>query len=376
VARETGSSAYAARMLVDVGEATAPRRSLIGEPLPADHPHLAAALHAAEVSLEVARLILATLAKVEKALSFEQLQDLEAQLVQTARTWGAGYETLVGFLKQVPNHVDPEGGKPREDKLRAQVNAVRKQLDNGLTRWVFDLDPERDAYLRAGVDACTAPRRGVLITGLDDDPGEPVDPTVDPATADTRRPGERLVDALLTLVKNGMAADDGRVGRSLVKVVVTMTKESLVSALGNATLAGVDEPISAATARRMAANAELIPQVLGGPSEVLDQGQGRRFFTEVQREAMATRDGGCLWPGCTAPPSWCEAAHRLPWFGEHPTNLNNGLLLCSYHHHRYDNDGWSMAWDSEGIPWFVPPLHVDVRQRPRAGGRPPMPKVA
>jgi hypothetical protein len=126
----------------------------------------------------------------------------------------------------------------------------------------------------------------------------------------------------------------------------------------------------------MAANAELIPQVLGGPSEVLDQGQGRRFFTEVQREAMATRDGGCLWPGCTAPPSWCEAAHRLPWFGEHPTNLNNGLLLCSYHHHRYDNDGWSMAWDSEGIPWFVPPLHVDVRQRPRAGGRPPMPKVA
>jgi hypothetical protein len=91
---------------------------------------------------------------------------------------------------------------------------------------------------------------------------------------------------------------------------------------------------------------------------------------------MATRDGGCLWPGCTAPPSWCEAAHRLPWYDDHPTNLDNGLLLCNYHHHRYDNDGWSMAWDSEGIPWFVPPLHVDVRQRPRAGGRPPMPKVA
>jgi hypothetical protein len=155
-----------------------------------------------------------------------------------------------------------------------------------------------------------------------------------------------------------------------------MTKDALVHAIGNATLAGVDEPISAATARRMAADAEIIPQVLGGPSEVLDQGHGRRFFTEPQREAMATRDRGCLWPGCTAPPSWCEAAHREPWFGEHPTNLDNGLLLCSYHHHRYDNDGWTMRWDRAGVPWFTPPLHVDIRRRPRAGGRPPMPAVA
>jgi hypothetical protein len=170
----------------------------------------------------------------------------------------------------------------------------------------------------------------------------------------------------------------------------------LLTALGAARLDGIDEPISAAAARRLAANAELIPQVLGGPSEVLDQGTGRRFFTEVQREAMATRDQGCLWPGCTAPPSWCEAAHRLPWFGDHPTNLDNGLLLCAYHHHprptaatrtasvrrnrrrgpNYDNDGWTMRWDGDGIPWFTPPPHVDARRRPRPGGRPPLPRVA
>jgi 5-methylcytosine-specific restriction protein A len=374
VARESGSSTHTARVLVDVAGATAPRQSLLGEPLPPEHPHLAAALRSGEVSLELSKLILATLQKVEKVLSVPQLLDLEEQLVRTALTWGAGYETLAVYLKQVPNHVDPDGSKPREDKLRAQVNGWRKPLDNGLTRWQFDLDPERDAYLKAAVDACTAPRRGVLITGFDDE--GPVDPAFDTATADTRTSGERVVDALLTVVRKGMAADDGRVGRSLVKVAVTMTKESLVTALGSATLAGIDEPISAATARRMAANAELIPQVLGGPSEVLDQGVGRRFFTEAQREAMATRDGGCLWPGCTAPPSWCEAAHRLPWFGDHPTNLDNGLLLCSYHHHRYDNDGWSMDWDRDGVPWFTPPLHVDVRQRPRAGGRPPLPLVA
>jgi hypothetical protein len=161
-----------------------------------------------------------------------------------------------------------------------------------------------------------------------------------------------------------------------VKVVVTMTKESLLTGLGSAQLAGIEETISAATARRLAANAEVIPQVLGGPSEVLDEGAGRRFFTEPQREAMATRDRGCLWPGCTAPPSWCEAAHRLPWHGDHPTNLDNGLLLCAYHHHRYDTDGWTMHWDADGIPWFTPPAHVDARRQRRAGGRPPLPRVA
>src|SRR3954463_15599412 len=97
VARETGSSATAARPLVDVGGAIASRRSLTGEPLPPAHPHLAAAVQAGQVSLELSRLILAALRKVEPVLSSAQLLDLEAHLVATAVTWGAGYETLVGY---------------------------------------------------------------------------------------------------------------------------------------------------------------------------------------------------------------------------------------------------------------------------------------
>src|SRR4051794_31600279 len=262
VARETGISTTAARTLVEVGGAVAPRSSLTGEPLPPVHPHLAAAVQSGQVSLELSRLILATLAKVGRVLSTAQLLDLEAQLVATAVTWGAGFEALVGYLKQVANHVDPDGAKPREDAVRSQVTRWRRPLDNGLPRWQVDLDPERDAYLKAAIDACTAPRRDVLITGLDGS-DEPVDPRFDPATADTRTAGERIVDALLTVVRKGMAADDGRIGRSLVKVVVTMTKESRLTGRGSAQLPGVAEPISAATAPRLAANAELIPQVLG-----------------------------------------------------------------------------------------------------------------
>ena len=51
--------------------------------------------------------------------------------------------------------------------------------------------------------------------------------------------------------------------------------------------------ISAATARRLACEAGIIPVVLGGRREVLDQGRRKRLFTRAQRIALATRDRGC-----------------------------------------------------------------------------------
>ncbi|MEP6482771.1 MAG: HNH endonuclease signature motif containing protein [Rhodoglobus sp.] len=40
------------------------------------------------------------------------------------------------------------------------------------------------------------------------------------------------------------------------------------------------------------------------------------------------RDGGCRFPGCDRPPSWCEAHHIVPWSHGGRTDLADGLLLC------------------------------------------------
>jgi hypothetical protein len=65
-------------------------------------------------------------------------------------------------------------------------------------------------------------------------------------------------------------------------------------------------------------------------------------FTARQRRAMAVRDGGCLWPGCTRPPGECEAHHDNPW-GEsplnHKTETKDGILLCKFHHLNVHNNG-------------------------------------
>jgi predicted restriction endonuclease len=79
------------------------------------------------------------------------------------------------------------------------------------------------------------------------------------------------------------------------------------------------------------------------------------------------RDGGCA--HCHAPPSWTEA-HHIRWWERDagPTDLNNGVLLCTACHHRIHRDGWDILV-RDGEVWFVPPVTVDRERMPVRGGR-------
>jgi hypothetical protein len=145
----------------------------------------------------------------------------------------------------------------------------------------------------------------------------------------------------------------------------------LRTGLGTATLPGCMDTISAATARMLAVEAEIVPVVLGGKSQPLDLGTSRRFFTEAQRRAMVVRSGGgCEGPCCDAPLAWCDAAHLRP-AGWGPTSVDNGLLLCWRCHLLLDKHGWQVRrYDDRW--WWTPPPWVDPTGRERPGGRVPM----
>ncbi|PWN00827.1 HNH endonuclease, partial [Nocardioides silvaticus] len=66
----------------------------------------------------------------------------------------------------------------------------------------------------------------------------------------------------------------------------------------------------------------------------LDLGRTRRLFSPAQRKAMRWRDQHCRAEGCTIPAGWCEAHHLDPWANGGNTDLDRGVLLCSWHHHR------------------------------------------
>ncbi|NWL34372.1 HNH endonuclease signature motif containing protein, partial [Paenarthrobacter nitroguajacolicus] len=123
-------------------------------------------------------------------------------------------------------------------------------------------------------------------------------------------------------------------------------------------------PIHPNTIRKIACDADIIPVLLGTDSRVLDIGRTTRIFPPHIRKAITARDGGCAFPDCTIPAPWCEAHHTTYWSHGGTTSTNNGTLLCSHHHHLIHKEQWRIDITT-GVPWFIPPPHLDPQQTPR-----------
>ncbi|MDO5629555.1 MAG: HNH endonuclease signature motif containing protein, partial [Mobilicoccus sp.] len=102
---------------------------------------------------------------------------------------------------------------------------------------------------------------------------------------------------------------------------------------------GFGTVISPTEARLLACDAQIIPIVLGTQGEILDQGRAHRTVTPAQIAALHARDGGCSFPGCSMPPTWCDAHHLVHWINGGCSDMCNLALLCRHHHtvvHRHD----------------------------------------
>ena len=197
---------------------------------------------------------------------------------------------------------------------------------------VFARVPDHVAdRLRVYLDAYTSPRRVALDSEVD---GLPL----------PRRRGEAFCALLEHMPATGLPQHGG----GATAVLVTLDLDTLRSGLGLAETS-TGEVITAAEARRLACTAGIVPVVLGGTSEILDLGRTRRLFSPAQRKALAIRDRHCRAEGCDIPAAWCEAHHaKQPWSQGGRTDLKDGLLLCSFHHHRAHDPAWSSARMPDG----------------------------
>ena len=362
VADLSGTTREAAGSLVRLGAAIRPRETPEGEPEPAVRRHLARAVSAGRLPFEVASAIRRMMQTLAKIVPAEHIDAVEGAIVERALA-GEGADRFLDWLRTVPAQLDPAGVEEREADLVAQSSVTRRMLANGLARWTLDLDPLTDGFFTTALDANTALRR--FRMHLADEP-EPTPEEI----AEQRKPlTRRRVDGVRLLAKKALKVDDGQVAGTAVTLLVTMTEEALRTGLGAAAIPACMGEISAAIARMLAAEAEIIPVVLGGQSQPLDLGTGRRFFTEAQRRAMVVRDGGCAGICGGAPPSWCDAAHIRP-AGYGPTSIENGILLCWHCHQLLDQHGWQVARE-DGRWWWTPPPHIDPIGRRRPGGAVP-----
>jgi hypothetical protein len=79
-------------------------------------------------------------------------------------------------------------------------------------------------------------------------------------------------------------------------------------------------------------DAAMFRVAMNAEGEVLDIGRLSREWTPAIRRAVTHRDGGCVFPGCDRPPSWCDIHHCWEWEHGGPTCQDNGALLCRRHH--------------------------------------------
>ena len=365
IAATTGTTVGDASRLVAVGEATAPRRMFTGADAPARHPHIAAALQAGRIGMPAASAVITMLDRVAFRAAPSDLDDVERMLAEQAP--GLSLDGLGKLIVRAEAYLDPDGLEPKEHELRGERSLVMFERA-GMVHLNAKLDPESAAPVKAAIEAIVTTEfrnegRGAAAgaAGVAD----PADPD-----APRRTVAQRQADALVLLASHllGCSTDTPVAGAT---VIVRMTLADLESGTGSAVIDGIDQPVSVATARRMAASGAVIPCVLGGDSEILDWGRRKRLFTGAQKLAIAERDGGCAM--CGLPPGMAKV-HHLRWWARDagPTDLSNGVLLCETCHHRVHDNGWEIRIEGLGIDaevWFIPPPHVDPARTPRLGGR-------
>ncbi|HTN78639.1 MAG TPA: HNH endonuclease signature motif containing protein [Acidimicrobiales bacterium] len=63
---------------------------------------------------------------------------------------------------------------------------------------------------------------------------------------------------------------------------------------------------------------------------------------------MASRDRGCVFPGCDRPPGRCRSHHIVHWVDGGRTDLDDLCLLCEAHHDAVHDRGFGLTRDPDG----------------------------
>ncbi|WP_232331313.1 HNH endonuclease signature motif containing protein [Agromyces laixinhei] len=368
IAASTGSTRGDAAKLIAVGTATAERASFTGGRIPSKHPHVADALEHAQISLDAASAITSMLDRVSLRADPSLMHVTEQALVGLAGQ--VPLETLLRGVREAEARLDADGVEPREEQLRHDRSLTIRELGNGMVHMHARLDPETAAPIKAAIEALVTDvlhRRDPGAAGARAGTDGTAAAAAEPVVEDERTIPQIQADALAALARHTLGCRSTLPPLAKTTVVVRMNLDALLDGLGHATIDGLDQPISAGTARRLAADADLIPAVLGRESLPLDVGRAARSFTRAQRLALAERDGGCA--SCGQNIGYVEAHHIRWWHRDAgPTDLNNGVMLCSYCHHRIHREGWHIQADATAV-WFIPPAHIDPGRVPRLGGK-------
>ncbi|WP_371405388.1 HNH endonuclease [Kribbella sp. NBC_00662] len=329
------------------------------------------------VSPAQAAAIVSVLNQVPATVPAEDLEFAEHQLIGLAATHTPTELRRAG--RKIRDILDPDGPEPDEKAAYTRESLTLKTVDRGVTFRGY-LANENAELFRTLIHAHAKPHK--TIDGQQDP--RPRDkrqadalttilatatstaPTASRSRAGTATSPEHnnavAPEAVLPALDGAVStADDGDLGNAtgaansvdsagdnLVPghgpkphISITIDYNGLTAATANATgQLTFGDNLSAATVRRLACDAQILPIVLGSKSQPLDVGTTQRLVTRPIRRALNARDKGCVI--CNAPPIQCEAHHIISWLDGGPTAINNLALLCKRHHLDLHSGHWQI----------------------------------
>ncbi len=290
-------------------------------------PLTAARFEEGELSVDQVDALIAAYNFNNEAFAADEamLVDLAVQLPFVKELW-----QLIQYWKQ---RIDPPLVELDQDMLNS-LRGIRIRRDRGVGR----------------LYACVSEAElDTLINTLD--PGPPV-------PEDHRTLTQRRADRLMELASASMDRP---------QLLVHVNVEALTGSgtIGDKTLNAnplaeteFGTVLTPEGVTRIACDASVCRIVFGPNGQPLDVGRQYRLFPEPLRRAIVARDRHCRFPGCDRPPQWCDVHHIVHWARGGTTCVDNGILLCRFHHTLVHEVGWTTTGTATDLQ-----VHDDLGRR-------------
>ncbi|WP_282860356.1 HNH endonuclease signature motif containing protein [Pseudoclavibacter helvolus] len=403
-----GVKPFEANTLVRVASATRERMGMTGEPIPAAYAEVSRAVASGVMSVAQAAAITKGLEQTRNRVDVEDVARAEAELVASA--CGLNPEDEQPAVPKVlevqaatwVSYLDPDGDEPRAEKVAEERGLWWVRRADGAIAGKFVATPEQGEQLISVLDALLAPRRKVEFpaasecgephapalganelpladTQVDDGSDSPEGsdtsdasdasdaigevPLVDPRSIEQRR-----IDALDMILRCYAESPDApRTGGEAPTIVIVTAETGLAGEAERPEdvphLERTGEPIPPSFAAKTMCDGFIRIATRTATGEILELGRKQRLFTTAQRRAIFVRDRHCRAPGCGAPARWCEAHHAVPWSEGGPTDVKDGILLCSFHHHEVHRSRLTLILGPDGRWRVVATVGHHVRRR-------------
>jgi hypothetical protein len=262
----------------------AAQRVRLGRALADQLPETLAAWQAGRIGMVQATIICGAVKSLESELAAE----IERILAEAAAELST--KDLSGLAELIVAQASPDDAAERDRQNYDRQHLSLSKTLNG--QWKLDgrFDAEAGAIIRQVLDTFTVKPETILGP--------------DGVTVDTTTPGFRRAQALTEICRHAAAhSHTCQTGGAKATVVITIDHDDLIGGTGVADLEG-GAILSGAAVRRIACDAAVIAASLGGDGSTLEFGRRTRMIATGLKNYLISRDGGCVFPGCDAPPAW------------------------------------------------------------------------